>query len=111
MWKQNQKTMIDNAMQNYFEIMNKAKIENITDNNVQQNITKFMQDNHDVTVSVSWLRGIFYQGANALEKAAWINVQAFIDTMNDPRTAGQVLQKMPSIYIGPEKIKNKKVFK
>ena len=99
-WKDQQLTKLENAVAEYFRIMNASKREALTDKHVQHNIVDFLKANHDVTVSVGWLSKIYYDGAQAIEKGSWLTVQAFIDAMHDPRITGHALQeRRPFLYI------------
>lgn len=105
-WRNKQLTSLENAVAEYFRIMNASKREALTDKQVQHNIVHFLKTNHDVTVSVGWLAKIYYDGAQAIEKGSWIAVQAFINAMHDPRITDHALQERRQfLYIEPEKEK------
>lgn len=105
-WKEEQLTALENAVAEYFRIMNASKREARTDKDVQRNIVEFMKDNHDVTVSVGWLAKILYQGAQAIQGGSWLAVQSFIATMHDPRITGHALRERGTcLYIARKKEK------
>lgn len=110
-WKDGQLTALENAVAEYFRIINASKREARTDIDVQRNIVDFMKDNHDVTVSVGWLASILYKGgAQAIQGGSWIAVQSFITTMHDPRITDHALQERRlSLYIEPKSKPKRKV--
>ena len=92
-WKDEQLTTLEDAVAKYFRIMNASKREALTYKHVQHNISVFIKDNHDVTVSVGWLAKIFYEGAPTIQGGSWLAVQSFITTMHDPRITDHALRE------------------
>ena len=99
-WKDGQLTALENAVAEYFRIMNASKREARTDKDVQYNIVEFMKNNHNVKISVGWLANVLYQGAQAIQGSSWLTVQAFISAMHDPRITDHALRERGlSLYI------------
>lgn len=110
-WKDQQLNALENAVAEYFRIINASKREARTDVDVQRNIVEFMKDNHDITVSVGWLSSILYKGgAQAIQGGSWLAVQSFITTMHDPRITDHALRERAiSLYIEPKTKPRRKV--
>lgn len=107
-WKNAQLEALDNAVAEYFRILKAAKRTTLTDKEVKQNIIQFMDEQHDVKISIGWLGGILYNGALSIQGSAWITVQGFIAAMHDPRITDHALRKKdPYLYRSQNQVEGK----
>lgn len=96
-WLEENEMMLENAVTKLYEILKQAKRTDVAEKDVFQSIRDSMEEICGVSVSTGWVAGINYKGAQSIKGAAWISVQAFIRTMDRPRTAELALEKRPSL--------------